>query len=58
VFDPEGRFMGTVRLPFMLARFPGPIFRDGVLYGITEDELEVPYIVRARIDKPDRQAAE
>jgi len=28
------------------------VFRDGYIYAVTEDELEVPYIVRARIEKP------
>jgi hypothetical protein len=52
VFDPEGRFLGTVTLPFALSMNPPPIVRQSVLYGVTEDELEVPYVVRARIVKP------
>jgi hypothetical protein len=36
----------------MLSMNPPPVFRDGFLYAVTEDELEVPYIVRARIEKP------
>jgi sugar lactone lactonase YvrE len=52
VFDPEGRYLGQVELAFPLATFPRPVFRDGFLYAVTEDELEVPYIVRARIEKP------
>jgi hypothetical protein len=52
VFDAEGRFLGTLRLPFALARAPFPIVRDGMLYGVTEDELGVPYVVRASIAKP------
>lgn len=51
VFDPEGRFLGTVTLPFPLAGTPFPIVRDGMLYGVTEDELGVQYVVRARIEK-------
>ena len=50
IFDPDGRYLGAVRLPFTL---PGsPIFRDGALYAVTVDELEVPYVVRARIVRP------
>ena len=52
VFDPEGRFLGTVHLPFALSMNPPPMVRKSVLYGVTEDELEVPYVVRARIVKP------
>lgn len=52
VFDPEGRWLGRVRLPFALADGPVPLVRGGVLYGVTENELEVPFVVRARIEKP------
>jgi hypothetical protein len=27
------------------------VFRDGNVIGVTEDELEVPFVVRARIEK-------
>ena len=49
VFDPTGRFLGSLTLPFSLTSNPSPIIRDGVLYGVTRDELDVPYVVRARI---------
>jgi hypothetical protein len=52
IFDPVGRYLGVVELPFQLERFPIPIFRNGVFYGITRDELDVPYVVMARIEKP------
>jgi hypothetical protein len=52
IFDPEGRYLGRIGLPFMLSMNPPPVFRDGFLYAVTEDELEVPYVVRARIVKP------
>jgi hypothetical protein len=52
VFDPEGRFLCTVRTAFSIARSPPPVFRGGVMYAVSEDELEVPYVVRARIVKP------
>lgn len=51
VFDPEGRFLGQVRLPFPAKMYPPPIIRGGYFYAITEDDLEVPYVVRARIVK-------
>jgi hypothetical protein len=37
-------------LPFTLERYPIPLFRDGMIYGVTEDDLEVPYVVRARVE--------
>lgn len=52
VFDAEGRYLGEVDLPFPLSLEPEPILRNGVLYGVTRDDLEVPYILRARIIKP------
>ncbi|HEX7091302.1 MAG TPA: 6-bladed beta-propeller [Longimicrobiales bacterium] len=50
IFDPDGRYLGAVRLPFTL--WSVPIFRNGALYAVTTDELEVPYVVRASIVKP------
>lgn len=49
VFDPIGRFLGSLTLPFSLASNPSPIIRNGVLYGVTRDELDVSYVVRAKI---------
>jgi sugar lactone lactonase YvrE len=52
LFDPEGRYLGRVRLPFQLSGYPTPVIRGEVLVGVTRDELEVPFVVRARIVKP------
>lgn len=52
VFDPEGRFLTAVRLPFPLSSSPQPVVRDGVLHGVTQDDLEVQYVVRARVVRP------
>ena len=53
LFDAEGRYLGMLRLPFSLRRsIPEPIVRNGVLYGVTSDEIGVLYVVRARIVKP------
>lgn len=51
IFDPEGRFLGQVRLPFAI-QGAKPVFRGGYLYAATTDDLEVPYVVRARIVRP------
>jgi hypothetical protein len=51
IFDPEGRYLGRVRLPFMLS-FPPPVIRGDMMVAVTRDELEVPFVVRARIVKP------
>ncbi len=54
VFDPEGRYLGavaTTMTPGMLT--PQPVVRDGHLYYVGRDELDVPYVVRLRIERPD-----
>jgi sugar lactone lactonase YvrE len=48
VFDPEGRYLGRVRLPFPVG-YLRPLIVGDRIYAITQDELEVPYVVRARI---------
>jgi hypothetical protein len=51
LFDTDGRFLGTIRLPFPVSGSPAPVFRSGMLYAVTQDELEVQYVVRARIGR-------
>lgn len=52
LFNAEGRFLGTLRLPFALrGSISEPIVREGVLYGVTSDEAGVPYVVRGRVVK-------
>lgn len=48
IFDPEGRYLGRLALPFSLPQFPVR-FRDGYLYTVTTDDVGVPYVVRLRI---------
>jgi hypothetical protein len=48
LFDPDGRYLGELRLPFKIGYFPPLIIGDR-LYAITQDEMEVQYVVRARI---------
>ena len=49
VFDPEGRFLGTVRLPARLGTFDPVLVRGDRLYTVVLDEMEIPYVVRYRI---------
>lgn len=49
VFDTTGRYLGAVAVPFQLRRYPSPIVREGFLYGVIRDELDVEYVVRARV---------
>ncbi len=50
VFDPEGRYLGEVRLPFRLSN-ERPVIRGADFWAVTTDELDVPYVVRANIVK-------
>lgn len=51
VFDPEGRYLGRVRLPGGMDAFPPPVIRGGALYGVVQDSLGVAYVTRATIEK-------
>jgi hypothetical protein len=51
VFDRDGRFLGTVRLPFALLQAPTPVARGDTLYGVVRDELDVSYVVVAAIER-------
>ena len=46
VFDPDGRYLGIVTMP---PRFTPRIIRDGKIYGIWRDDLDVQYVIRLRI---------
>jgi sugar lactone lactonase YvrE len=52
IFDTDGRYLGRVRVPFVVQTFPKPIIRYNTLFAVTVDDLDVPYVVRARIHKP------
>ena len=52
VFEPLGRYLGRIRVPFALSGSPIPVFRRGCLYAVTYDDFGVPYVVRARVVKP------
>jgi hypothetical protein len=52
VFNPVGQFMGVLRMPFELQASPIPVVSDGVLYGVSSDDLGVDYVVRAWVLRP------
>lgn len=53
VFDVEGRYLGRMhsRIRFLLT--PPPIFKGSYVYGVVSNEDGVPYIVRARVTRPE-----
>lgn len=52
VFGPDGTFEMAVRLGFRPAPYLAIRIRDGRVYALVRDELDVPYVVRATIDAP------
>ena len=50
VFDAEGRYLGVVVLP---DRFTPAMITEDLVYGIWLDELDVQYVKRLRIVRPD-----
>lgn len=51
IFDPEGRYLGELRLGFPLARAGVSSFVGDTIIGVTTGELDVPYVVRAEIQR-------
>lgn len=51
VFDPEGRFLGPVELPFAPHPRAEHAFRGDTIYAVTLDALDVPQIVKAVIQR-------
>ena len=47
VFDADGRFLGVVTMP---DRFVPHLFVGNNVYGVWRDDLDVEYMMRARID--------
>lgn len=52
IFDPYGRYLGPLSVPFPVADFPIPVVRSNRLYAVTENDLDVPVVAVARIVKP------
>lgn len=50
VFDAEGRYLGEVTMP---QRFQPMKFSGWMIYGVQRDELDVQYVVRAKIARPE-----
>ncbi len=49
VFDPEGRYLGRAISAVPIQSSPLPTFTADAVYGVSVDELEVPYVVRLDI---------
>ena len=49
IFDDEGRYLGRATSDVQFDRM---VFHGDYVYGVTRDEFDVPYLVRARVLKP------
>lgn len=49
VFSPEGYHLGRVEPPVPFLSFPRPVFGNGVIIGVAQDELGIQYVVRLRV---------
>lgn len=49
VFQRDGTYLGSVRLGFEPNRYLPLRIRDGRLYALVQDELDIPFIVRAQV---------
>ncbi len=54
VYGADGRYRGRVHLVGRLNTYPPPVVRNGALYGVATDEMDVPYVVRITIRKGPR----
>ena len=50
MFDPDGRYLGRVDLPARL--YGRPLVKGDVMYAVTVNDLEVPFVARWPIERP------
>lgn len=54
VFEPDGTYLGRLEAPKGFSTYPRPVARGEHLWARVVDELDVPYIVRFRIEPEER----
>jgi len=54
VFHRSGDYLGSFRLGFRTSAHFSPRIRDGRLYTLGMDEMDVPSVVRVEVPLPDR----
>ena len=57
VFDRDGRYQGSVQLGFEPDPYLSIRVRHGFIYAVELDDLDVPFIVRARVPEAIRLTA-
>jgi hypothetical protein len=51
VFEPDGRYLGSVATPSGFLAFPEPVFRGDTVWAVVEDADGVRYVRRYEIAK-------
>jgi hypothetical protein len=54
VFEPDGRYLGVVRMPEEFRTSPAPVLRGDTVWSVTRDSLDVQRVVRYRVTRPER----
>ncbi len=49
VFEPDGRYLGTVKAPDGFSTDPQPVMRGDTVWAVVRGELDVPYVMRLHI---------
>jgi 6-bladed beta-propeller len=49
VFEPDGRYLGSVTAPKWFSPYPEPVFRGDYVWAVTRDDFDVQRVVRYRI---------
>lgn len=55
VFDPDGRYLGRATSDVLLNSWVPPRVIGDRLYAVVRDSMDVPYVIRARIDGRERR---
>jgi hypothetical protein len=50
VFEPDGRYLGSIRAPKGFSSSPEPVFRGDYVWAVVRDELDVQRVTRFRIE--------
>lgn len=53
LFDLDGRYLGRITSPVPISANPWPVITDEAVVAVTRSELDVAFVVRLRIERPE-----